>query len=192
MYVSCFDTPQPHAYCPCQRITNWFKEYRKKAKRQGPGNPLPGTQPKPRLLDLTGKSRRKTRPYQLHQAFSVLYWQPPESPLREEVKELWEKRNEAAVREKLSPFLREALKSSPSTSEKLMFHMAAMRWKVDALTAEELDVLNLWIDEQHKSKEQARVLPWTQEADEYDDLLFVENAHIQRYCHSNPDQNGRY
>ena len=81
----------------------------------------------------------------------------------------------------LSPFLQESLKSSNSLSEKLVFHMAVMRWKVNALTAEELTALNLWIDEQQKSKEQARMLPWMQEADEHDDLLFAENAHIQRY-----------
>jgi hypothetical protein len=144
------------------------------------GNPSPGTESKPRLLNLTGKSKRKTRPHQLHQAFSILYWQPSESPLRRELEELWEKRHKEEVRKMLSPFLKEAVKST-SASEKLAFHMAVMRWKVSVLTTEELDVLHLWINEQRKLKERARVLPWEQEASEHGDTFFAENAYIQRH-----------
>ena len=59
--------------------------------------------------------------------------------------------------------------------------MAVMRWKVSTLEPDELGVLQSWINEQRKSKEQARVLPWSQEAEEYGDPLFAENTYIQRY-----------
>lgn len=62
-----------------------------------------------------------------------------------------------------------------------MFHMAVMRWKVGALKSAKLNKLHSWIDEQQKLKEQARALPWLQEADEYADPHFAENSHIQRY-----------
>lgn len=134
---------------------------------------------KPYLLDLTGKSKRKASSYQLYQTFSFLYWRPPESPLRREVEELWEKRHEDHVREVLSPAsLKEATKSSATHSEKLVFHMAVMRWKVNALTPNELDVLNTWIDGEQKSK---NMPPWSQEANEYGDVHFAESSHIQRY-----------
>ena len=81
----------------------------------------------------------------------------------------------------LSPFLKEAVTTTTATSERLIFHMAVMRWKVKALTTEELDVLRSWIDEQQRSKEKVRVLPWAQEANEHSDPFFAENAHIQRY-----------
>jgi len=176
-----FDMPWPRTHGHYQRVTNWFKERRKEAKRLASGNPLRGTRPRFDPLDLTGRSRRKTRPYQLYQAFSILYWRPPESPLRQELNELWERRHEESVSEMLSPFLEEAVESSTSTSEKFVFHVAVMRWKVSTLADEELDVLRSWIKGQQKLKEQARVSPWMQEADEYDDALFAENAHIQRY-----------
>ena len=147
-------------HCPCQRIENWYKEYLKKARKQALENPPPNTKPKHYLLDLTGKFKCRTRPYQLHQAFSVLHWQPPESPLRQELKKLWEDRNEEHVRVTLGPFLNEAAEFSSHRYGKLTFHMAVMRWKVSKLTAEELDNLRSWVDEQHKSKEQARTLPW--------------------------------
>ena len=81
----------------------------------------------------------------------------------------------------LHQFLREAVKSLSTKSEKLVFHMAVMRWKVDALKSAELDKLHSWIDEQQKLKEQAHALPWLQEADEYADPHFTENSHVQRY-----------
>ena len=95
--------------------------------------------------------------------------------------EFWEKRHEESVRSLLRPFLKDAVESSPSNSERLVFHMVFMRWKVEGLTPEELDELHLWIKEQQESKEQANQLPLSQEAEEYSDPLFAENSHIQRY-----------
>ena len=132
------------------------------------------------LLDLSGKSRRKKPPYQLHQAFSVLYWKPKDSPLRREVLDLWERRNEASVRETLKPFLKATTKSSTTSSEKLVFHIAVMRWKCSLLTPEELAMLQDWIKKQQKDRKKAQALPWSSEAAEHGDKQFAENVHIQR------------
>lgn len=59
--------------------------------------------------------------------------------------------------------------------------MAVMRWKCTLLTPDERTELETWIDEQHKSKEVARTLPWSEEANEHGDQLFAENTYIQRY-----------
>jgi hypothetical protein len=60
--------------------------------------------------------------------------------------------------------------------------MAVMHWKVSTLAPGELDALHSWIDEQQELKEKGRVVPWSQEADEYGDSLFAENTYIQRYA----------
>ena len=130
---------------------------------------------------MTGKSNRKARPYQLYQAYSVLYWRPPKSPVRQELEDFWGKRHEEGIRNKLRPFLKEAIGSSPAKSEKLVFHQAFMRWKVAGLTSDELDELRSWIKEQQQLKEQANLQLWLQEAEEHGDPLFAENLHIQRY-----------
>ena len=160
-----------------QRVSNWYKEERKKAKRPT----TPYSNPTPRVLDLSGKSKRKGAPYQLHQAFSILYWRPQDSPLRLEVESLWIRRDEDSVHEILKPFLKEAVKTSTSTSEKLVFHMAVMRWKCSLLTTDGLTTLQDWVDEQHKSKEKIRSLPWSDEAGEHGDGLFAENTYVQSY-----------
>lgn len=161
-----------------QRIVNWFKEERKKAKLLA----LPRSEVEPRVLDLSGKSKRKKPPYQLHQAYSILHWKPQDSPLRLEVQDLWNRRNEDSVRESLRPFLKEAAKSSTTSSEKLLFHIAVMRWKCSLLNSDEITTLQDWIDEQQKARRKAQGLAWSEEADEYGDDLFTENNHIQRYA----------
>lgn len=84
------------------------------------------------------------------------------------------------MHETLKPFLKEAAKASMSTSEKLVFHMAVMRWKCSLLTLDERTTLDKWIDEQRTSKEKARTLPWSEEAGEHGDELFAENVYVQR------------
>ena len=73
------------------------------------------------LLDLTGKSKHKACPYQLYQAFSILYWQPPESPLWCEVEELWEKQHEDHVVRSLVFSWRKAPNLWPLTPRNLCF-----------------------------------------------------------------------
>lgn len=85
------------------------------------------------------------------------------------------------------PFLNEAAKSSTTSSEKLVFHVAVMRWKCSLLNADELATLRDWIEEQRKAKQNMQALPWSLEATEYGDELFAENNHIQRYALSPTD-----
>jgi hypothetical protein len=81
----------------------------------------------------------------------------------------------------LRPFLKETVQSSTTTSEKLLFHMAVMRWKYSRMPQGERDELQNWISEQQKSKEAARTLPWSVEASEHGDTLFTENSYLQRF-----------
>lgn len=160
----------------CQRISNWYHGERKKVKYSS----LPSSEPSPRILDLSGKSKRKKARYQPHQALSILRWRPKDSPLRREVEDLWARRQEDSVHETLKPFLKDTIKTSTSTSERLVFHMAVMRWKCSLMSSDELTVLNDWIEEQHALQETARTLPWAAEAAEHGDELFAENSYIQR------------
>jgi hypothetical protein len=82
----------------------------------------------------------------------------------------------------LKPFLKEVAKSSTTSSEKLVFHVAVMRWKCSLLNPEELTTLHNWIDEQQKIRQKTQTPPWSAEANEYGDELFAENTHIQQYA----------
>ena len=158
-----------------QRITNWFQEVRKKTN----GPTLPPSRTESRTLDLTGRSKRKKPPYQLHQAYSILHWKPQDSPLRREVQDLWERRNEDSVRETLKPFLGKTAQARTKASEKLVFHVAVMRWKCSLLNPAELATLQDWINKQQKARQKARTLPWSAEGDEYGDKQSTENTYIQ-------------
>jgi hypothetical protein len=111
---------------------------------------------------------------------SILYWQPKDSPLRREVEDLWVRRNEDSVHEILKPFLKETIKTSASSSEKLLFHMAVMCWKYNLLSPEKSTELHNWIEEQYASRDAARGIPWSDEASELGDDLFPENLYIQQ------------
>ena len=89
----------------------------------------------------------------------------------------------------LNPFIKEAVGVSTSTSQKLVFHMAVMRWKCSRLNPEELVVLKDWIGKDRKSKNKTKALPWSDEASEYSDELFAENTYIQKYVFHNPSLN---
>ena len=80
----------------------------------------------------------------------------------------------------LKPYLKDAVRTSASTSEKLLFHMAVMRWKCSLLAPDKMTVLHNWIGEQQKLKDARRALPWSEEAFEHGDDLFAENTYIQR------------
>ena len=79
----------------CQQIHDWYKN----CKRS------PAPQLNKGLLDLTGKSTRKPALLQFHHAFSVRFFRPKGSPLRQEVKDLWERRQEKSVIDLLTPFM---------------------------------------------------------------------------------------
>lgn len=85
------------------------------------------------------------------------------------------------MHEILKPFLKESTKTATSTSAKLVFHMAVMRWKCSLLNPNEIATLQDWIDVQHASKKKTQTLPWSEEAGEHGDEVFAENTHIQWY-----------
>lgn len=152
----------------------WYKKYLKKQKLITKNGRSQEPYLNQRPLDLTGRSARKKPPYQLHQAFSVLYWRPNDSPLRREVNSLWEKRHDNAVKECLDPHVKAS--GGVASLSRLQFHMAVMLWKCSSLSPDELATLHGWIDEQRA----LNGCPWAAEADAYGDSLVAENRHIQR------------
>ena len=155
-----------------QRIQNWYKEVRK--TKNSKGGRLREPYPKQRPLDLTGRSARKKPPYQLHQAFSVLYWRPQGSPLRHEVDDLWAKRQDNATCGLLNSFVKSS--GGIGSLGRLQFHMVVMQWKCSLLSPDELAIIHDWIDGQQALND----CPWAVEANAYGDSLIAENRHIQR------------
>lgn len=152
-----------------QRVENWYKEFLKSSKNSC----SQGLYQKQRRLDLTGRSARKKPPYQLHQAFLVLYWRPSNSPLRHEVTDLWEKRQDSTVHRRLNPFIKEG--RDVISLNRLQFHMVVMQWKCSLLPPDELEMIRKWINEQQALSDR----PWAEEAEIYGDDLVAENRHIQ-------------
>lgn len=149
----------------CQQIREWYKTRRKT-----------GTHAQPKeLLDLTGKTTRKPIPYQLHHAYSIRYYRDPNSPLRKEVDDLWDRREDKEVIEQLATFTKS---DDLSSDNRLSFHNAVMRWKCSLLTEEELQELEEWITNSLAEKEEAISKPWKAGQDEGE--LSAENEYIQR------------
>ena len=128
------------------------------------------------LLDLTGKAMRKPTPYQFHQAYSILYYRPKDSPLREEIDNLWKRREEQEVIDLLSPFTK---LDKPTADTRLNFHNTAMRWKCSLVTEEERQEMEEWIASSVLGKEEDILKPW--KAEEGDNEQSMENEFIQRY-----------
>ena len=127
-------------------------------------------------LDLSGKKGlRKAIPYKLHQAYSIKYHRPADSPLRKEVLDLWERRGEPEVADIVSKFSKS---DDPPADHHLTFHNAIMRWKCSLLNAEELKELEDWIQESVHEKEEEIRKPWKAEGG--GDELRVENEYIQK------------
>jgi hypothetical protein len=126
---------------------------------------------------LTGRSQRKPAPLQFHQAFSVRFFQPKDSPLRKEVDDLWKRRGEKEVIDLLAPFV----PTEDPPNSRLGFHNAAMRWKCSLLTEEEQQEHQDWIDEDAVEKEKSMNQPWKALQEVGDDELSAENQYIQRY-----------
>ena len=111
--------------------------------------------------------------------YSVLHWKPQDSPLRREVRDLWERQNEDSVWETLKLFLGKTAQATTTASEKLLSHIVVMRWKCSLLNLDEVAMLQDWINEQQKVRQKAQTLPWSAEGDEYGDKQSAENTYIQ-------------
>ena len=127
-------------------------------------------------MDLTGKSARKPVPLQPYQAYSARYFQP-NSPLREEVDDLWNRREEQEVIDILSPFM----VGEASHNRRLFFHNAVMKWKCSKLSEDEKEELQAWIEDEVDERWDAIKHPWKNPQVEEADELTVENQYIQRY-----------
>jgi len=154
----------------CQQIHDWFKTRRKRSAQV--------SQPKA-LLDLSGKAPRKPTPQQFHHAYSLVYYKPPNSPLRDEVEDLWNRRTEQDVVNTLSPFMK-----STEGNERLNFHNAVMRWKCSLLTETERKEIQSWIDNDTLDKEEKMTRPWKAGQEDGVDDASAENEYIQRYVYS--------
>ena len=118
---------------------------------------------------------RKLTPHQFHQAYSILYYRPKKSPLREEIDNLWKRREEQEVIDLLSPFTK---LDKPTADTRLNFHNTAMRWKCSLVTEEERQEVEEWIANSVLWKEEEISKPW--KAEEGNDEQSMENEFIQR------------
>jgi hypothetical protein len=152
-----------------QQITEWFKKVRRK-------RPVPTSQSKV-ILDPTGKSSRKPVPLQPYQAYSARYFQPEDSPLRGEVEDLWQRREEQEVVDMLSPFM----VGEASRDRRLFFHNTVMRWKYSKLSEGEKKDLQGWIDKEVEERWDTIKYPWKGPQVEKAGELTAENQYIQKY-----------
>lgn len=163
--VSCvrLQTWPSHSDNVRQQITQWFKNRRKSSYK--------GNEPKRTLLDLSGDGTRKPGRYQLQQAYSIRYHRPAGTPLRDEVDDLWERRDQQDVIELLAPF------GGRESDNRIRFHNVVMKWKVSLLSEEEVKDLEDWNSQQVLRRQEEALKPWL--LGDHDDDLYAENAYIQ-------------
>jgi len=130
------------------------------------------------VLDLAGKHSRKKPPLQKWQAFSVLYYRPEDSPLRDEVKALFEKRDNPSAVAFLTEFLPPG--TDIQTIDRLTFFSAFLRERCTRLSADEEVEVQAHIEEQQQRDEEHRDRPWFLDDDYEDKPLLVENRFIQQ------------
>ena len=148
----------------CQQIREWFKARRRTSAKASEHKAL---------LDLSGSSTRKPHHLQFHQAYSVRYYRPEGSPLRDEVQDLWERRHEKSVIDKLAPYVKKG-----TSDTRLNFHKTIMLWKCSTLSEEERRELAEWATENARLRQSELSQPWI--VGEDDDELRAENEYIQR------------
>jgi hypothetical protein len=156
----------PHSFSRRQQITNWFKNNRRK---KGTSAPKP-------ILDLTGKAGRKPCPLQLHQAYSIKYYQDEASPLRPIVEDLWKRRKQRAVLDELSPHM----VGEKGINNRMIFHNAVMRLKYSQLPESEKQQLQEWIKEEVEDRWDAARYPWKNPDGDEAENLTAENKYVQR------------
>jgi hypothetical protein len=105
----------------------------------------------------------------------VIHFQPTDSPLREEVEDLWARRKEQEVIDKLSPFM---FKGEHSDT-RMLFHNAVMRWKCSLLHEDEHRELQEWIESDVARKWDIIQYPWKPSQGDGVDDLTAENQYVQ-------------
>lgn len=126
------------------------------------------------MIDLSAKPARKTSEYQQHHAYSVRYYRPEGSALRKEVDDLWNRRNQKAVLDLLTPFANDR-----PLKTRLDFHNATMAWKCSLLTKDEAEELKEWNENVTLERQEKLLKPWV--SGDCDNDLAAENEFIQRY-----------
>lgn len=132
--------------------------------------------PPTHFLDLTGKSTRKPPPLQPHQAYSVIHFRPDQSPLREEVQDLWDRRDDEDVKKMLSSFV----VNEGQNNKRILFHNTVMRWKCSLLSQDEQRELQEWIKDDERKRWDAIRYPWRALQTTDVSEMTAENQHIQR------------
>lgn len=130
------------------------------------------------ILDLTGKNSRKKPPLQTWQAFSTLYYRPHGSPLRSEVKLLFQQRDDPAAVKFLVEFF--PPDTDISTVDHLTFISAFLRERCTRLSSDEEYEVQAYIDHQKDLAAEHRDRPWFLEDDFEDDPLLAENRYVQQ------------
>lgn len=125
---------------------------------------------------MTGRSARKPPPLQDYQAYSLIHFQTEDSPLREEVEDLWARRDEQDVIDKLSPFMFKEKHSDV----RMLFHNAVMRWKCSLLSKDGRQELQDWIKCDAEKKWDMIQHPWKSFPGVEEDEITAENQFVQK------------
>ena len=113
----------------------------------------------------------------LYQAYSNVYFKPEESPLRDEVQDLWERRGEQEIIDKLSPFANRG----DNFNNRMLFHNAVMRWKCSLLNEDERRQLEEWVENDAQERWEEVKHPWKVKQTQDMDEMTAENRFIQEY-----------
>ena len=151
-----------------QQIRDWFKKRRKTAAAASQ------LQPKA-VLDLTGDRIRKPPPKQFHHAYSNIYFRPDDSPLRVEVEDLWNRRGEEEITNKITPFANKG----DDLNNRLFFHNAVMRWKCSLLNEDERRGVEEWIEHDVQERWDEVKHPWKATRTDGEDDMTAENRFVQ-------------
>lgn len=149
----------------------WWYTNRHRHKKSTPGALKP-------LLDLAGKHSRKKPPLQKWQAFSSVYYNPIDSPLRAEVRSLFNRRHNPDVVGFLSDFLPPG--TEISTTDYLTFLGAFARERCTRLTSDEEARVLAHIEERGLLATEHQDHPWSLDDDYDDEPLLAENRYIQQ------------
>lgn len=152
-----------------QRIGNWFSNHHRSLKSTPS---VSGS-----VLDLSGKHSRKMPPLQKWQAFSIIYYRPPDSPLRIEARSLFEKRGHPAAIKHLAKTL--PADADINTIDYLVFLSAYLRERCTCLSKEEEKKVQDHIDKQESLAVELQDRPWSLDDDNENDPLLAENRYIQ-------------
>ena len=151
-------------------MTTWFVQ-RHRRKKGTPAAEKP-------LLDLAGKHSRKKPPLQKWQAFSSIYYRPPGSLLRAEVKSLYDGRHNPAAVEHLGEFF--PPDADIASVDFLTFLGAFSSERCTRLSDEEEKEVQEYIESQQLLAAEQRDCPWHLDDDYEDKPILAENRYIQQ------------